>query len=272
MKFYAPGLPSIMGILNVTPNSFSDGGKYLQLEKAVAQALKLEAEGAAVIDIGGESTKPGAEAASLEEELKRVIPVIKEIRKNSKILISIDTYKSKVAEAALEAGANMINDISACRFDPQMVNIIAEFKCPIVIMHMKGTPKDMQNAPFYTDVVDEILTFFEERLHFLNSHKIDDIIIDPGIGFGKRIEDNLAILKKLSIFKSLKKPILIGTSRKSFIGTILNKPVEQRLSGSIASNIAAFNNGADIFRVHDVKETVDAFKIYNHIFSQTGKK
>jgi len=253
----------IMGILNVTPDSFSDGGLHYGLEDAVTHALEMAEAGADIIDVGGESTRPGSEPVPLKEELRRVIPVIKAIREESDIPISIDTYKAEVAEEALLAGADMINDISALRFDEEMKDLLAKFQVPVVLMHMQGTPKTMQENPTYTDVVAEISAFFKERIATAVEAGIseDNIIIDPGIGFGKRLEHNLEIIRRLAELKSLGRPILLGTSRKSFIGQITKAPVAERLEGTIASTIIGIMNGADLVRVHDVRQVKRAVEI-----------
>lgn len=247
--------PLVMGILNVTPDSFFDGGKYGNAEKAVRHALELIEDGADLIDVGGESTRPFSAPTKEEEELDRVIPVIKAIRKRSEIPISIDTYKSGVARAACEAGADMINDISGLRFDPLMAATAAKLCSYVVIMHMKGTPGDMQNNPYYDGVIGEIRDFFRGRIDFALSQGIkrDRIILDPGIGFGKRVEDNLRIIGQLGRFKGLGIPILIGTSMKSFIGQVTDSPLEERGEGTLASVALSIWNGAHIVRVHDVK-------------------
>jgi dihydropteroate synthase len=257
----------IMGILNVTPDSFSDGGKYFKTEDAVNHALRLEEEGADIIDIGGESTRPKAESVSVEEECSRVLPVIEKIAKKIKIPISIDTTKSDVAKRALDAGAYMINDISAGRFDSNMPQIAAEKKCPIILMHSRKTPKTMQENPYYKDVILEVKNELLERITVFENFGVlkKNIIIDPGIGFAKRLEDNLTILKRLSEFKDMGFPICIGVSRKSFIGMITNKNVNERLSGTIAATVFARLGGAKIFRVHDVWQTIDAIKIVDAI-------
>lgn len=249
----------VMGILNVTPDSFSDGGQFFTLESAVERARQLIREGADIVDIGGESTRPGAQPVSVEEELRRVIPVIRAIRTESSVPISVDTYKAPVAEAALEAGANIINDISALRFDPQMVKIVARARVPVVLMHMQGDPRTMQQNPVYTDVVREIKEFFIDRIAFAVAHgvKRERILIDPGIGFGKTVAHNIEILRRLGELEELGCPIVIGTSRKSFIGRLGSTgseplPIDQRLEGTIASNVIAVLNGAQIVRVHDV--------------------
>ncbi len=260
----------VMGILNVTPDSFSDGGKFFTLESALERARQLIREGADIIDIGGESTRPGAEPVPEEEELRRVVPVIRAIREESAVPISIDTYKATVAEAALDAGANIVNDISALRFDPQMVKVVARARVPVVLMHMLGEPRTMQQNPVYTDVVREIKEFLGERIAFARAHGIEKIIIDPGIGFGKTVAHNLEILRRLSELKELGCPILIGTSRKSFIGKLGGTeehplPVQERLEGTIASNVIAVLNGAQIVRVHDVAATKKALAIVDAV-------
>jgi len=256
----------IMGILNVTPDSFSDGGMYNNMESALKHTKKMIEEGADIIDIGGESTRPGAEEVSKEEEKKRVIPVIKEIRNNfPNIPISIDTYKAIVAEEALKNGANMVNDISGLRFDRQMKKIVKEFDVPIVLMHIKGTPRNMQKNPFYKDIMKELLEYFDERITTLTDFGIKKIIIDPGIGFGKRVEDNFKIIRNLNEFTVFNLPILLGTSRKSFIGKTVNETVEKRLHGTVAVNAYALVNGANIIRVHDIKPHKDLIKIFQAI-------
>jgi len=248
--------PLIAGILNITPDSFYDGGKFIDFEKAIERGKEIIKEGADIIDIGGESSRPGSEPVSEKEELERVIPVIKELVKKN-VIVSCDTYKSKVAEKAIESGAKIINDISALRMDEKLIDVIKRSRCGYVLMHMKGTPKNMQKNPYYTDTIGEITDFFQEKLEVIEKNGIDleRVVIDPGIGFGKRVFDNLIILKKLDEFKKLGRPIFIGTSRKSFIGAVLNVEVDQRLEGSIATVVYAYIKGAKIFRVHDVKET-----------------
>ncbi len=263
----------IMGILNVTPDSFSDGGKFFTVNSALKHAEKMISEGAAFIDIGGESTRPGAESVSLEEELNRVIPVIKAVSSEFKdIPISIDTYKSQVAEKALEAGASIVNDISGLRFDPDMAKVIAEFKVPVILMHIKGTPKNMQKNPTYSNLLNEIFDYFNESLNLLNKAggDISNVIIDPGIGFGKTFEHNLTILNRLKEFKSLGLPLLIGASRKSFIGAVLNREnPEERVLGSLSVAVISSLKGAKILRVHDVKETYDVLKMADAIMNQS---
>ncbi|MFC1856045.1 dihydropteroate synthase, partial [Thermodesulfobacteriota bacterium] len=253
----------IMGILNATPDSFSDGGDYLNVDNAIMRVEQMINDGADIIDIGGESTRPGADAVCADEEIKRVVPIIKGIRKRSDVLISIDTYKANVARAALDAGADIINDISAMRFDKEMKKLAANKDVPVILMHIKGTPKDMQKNPKYDCVVSEIFEYFNNVIDEAVAAGIDEgkIIIDPGIGFGKGQDHNLTIIKKLSEFKSLNRPILMGLSRKSFIGKIIDKEVTERLSGTIAANVVSVMNGANILRVHDVREAKEATKI-----------
>lgn len=250
------GRALIMGILNVTPDSFADGGRYDTLDSALLQAERMAEEGADIIDIGGESTRPGARPVPLKEEMGRTIPVIKELVKRIDLPISIDTYKSQVAREALDSGASLVNDISALRVDEGMAGVVSRYKAPLVLMHMQGEPRNMQKNPHYKDVVGEIISFLRERVAFAKEKGIDEerIIVDPGIGFGKTTEHNLKIFNRLSEFRSLGRPILVGPSRKSVIGNVLNLPVEERLEGTAATVAASILNGADIIRVHDVKE------------------
>ena len=259
----------IMGILNVTPDSFSDGGKYLEKNTAINHALEMIDEGADIIDIGGESTRPFSDPVSLKEEISRVIPVIEGIRKESDVCISIDTTKSQVATAALNSGASVINDVSAMEVDPLMVDVALKFDCPLIIMHMKGTPKNMQDDPHYESLISDIKDYLLDRTDFIISKGINPkkIVIDPGIGFGKTVENNFEIIKNLNHFTTMNFPVLLGASRKSFIGISLNLPEEDRLEGSLAANIIGFQNGAKIFRVHDVAETNKALIIANKIFN-----
>ena len=252
-----PDKTLIMGVLNITPDSFSDGGKYFSKNAAIKHALKLINEGSDIIDVGGESTRPGASPLTIEEEITRVIPVIKEIRKLSKnILISIDTYKSEVAKEAVKYGANIINDISGLVMDDRMVHIAAELDVPVIIMHLKGTPMDMQVNPTYENLISEITEFLRTQIQYAlkNGVKKHNIIIDPGIGFGKTIEHNFKIIANLEKFKKIGFPILIGPSRKSFIGNLLKLPLDKRLEGTAASIAIGIVNGARIVRVHDVLE------------------
>jgi len=255
----------LMGILNVTPDSFSDGGKFFSKDKAIQHALLMKKYGADIIDIGGESTRPGAKKISVDEEINRVIPLIDELVKKINMPISVDTYKSKVAKKAIDAGASMINDVTALRGDKALVKIISEYEIPICLMHMKGKPKNMQNNPIYTNIIKEILIFLKERTEFalINKIKKEKIIIDPGIGFGKKtgtgIEDNCEILRNLGKLKILNFPIMVGASRKTFIGNLCgnNKHliINERLEGSLAAACIAVVNGANIIRAHDIKET-----------------
>ncbi|MCD6176239.1 MAG: dihydropteroate synthase [Candidatus Cloacimonetes bacterium] len=258
----------IMGILNITPDSFSDGNQYFDTDKAVERASEMIAQGADIIDIGGESTRPGAQKVSAETEIKRVIPVIKKLRKISDIPISIDTTKAKVAKEALQTRASILNDISALQFDAGMIKVLQNFpEVPVILMHMQGTPDTMQDNPYYEDVIEEILSFFKERINFCVGNGIlrDRIIIDPGIGFGKKQKDNLVILKKISEFKCLGVSVILGASRKSFIGKIYESEVLERLSGSLASTAFAFQNDIEIIRVHDVIEQKNFLNVMKEI-------
>ena len=252
----------VMGILNVTPDSFSDGGKYFTPESAMARALEIQNEGADFIDIGGASTKPGAAEVPVEEELKRVIPVLKALNGKLNIPVSIDTYNSNVADEALKNGAVIVNDISAFNFDKDMAATIARHKATAIAMHIKGTPKDMQQNPVYDDLMGELIQYFENAAWKANVEGIKQVIFDPGIGFGKTVEHNLSILKNLGDLKRLDTPIMVGVSRKSMISKILNnEDVNDRLEGTITLNAISVLNGAHIIRVHDVKEGVRTARI-----------
>jgi len=252
----------VMGVINVTPDSFSDGGKFLDKDKAVAHGKAMAEAGADFIDIGGVSTRPGAEEISAEEELKRVIPVVESLAKEVNIPLSIDTYRAAVADEALKAGAVIVNDISAFSFDTAMAETIAKHKASAVAMHIKGTPKDMQNDPKYDDLMAEIISYFENVAWKANVAGIKQVIIDPGICFGKTVEHNLQVLKNLSALKRLDTPIMIGVSRKSMIGKILGiEDVNDRHEGTITLNTIGVLNGAHIIRVHDVTEGVRTAKI-----------
>jgi dihydropteroate synthase len=244
----------LMGILNVTPDSFSDGGRFFDQTDAVLHAYQMVKDGADIIDVGGESTRPGAEPVSVEEELRRVVPVVRKIRQKSAVPISVDTYKSKVAIEALNAGANIVNDISGLHFDEKMADVIAEKRASVVVMHIKGSPKDMQANPHYDNVVKEIYDYLASAVDAAKKKGIKQILIDPGIGFGKSVEHNLELINSLEEFRGIGVPILIGVSRKSFIGKILETPVETRLEGTAAAVTASILHGADIIRVHDVRE------------------
>lgn len=257
-KIIALERPKLMGILNVTPDSFSDGGDYSKTEDAVKAALKMTEQGAEIIDIGGESSRPSANPVDAETELRRVIPVIEKLKESHpRIIVSVDTCKAKVAERALEAGADLINDISALRFDPEMAEVLGRYpEVPVVLMHIQGTPENMQLNPVYDDVVDEILEFLHERILFCNRAGIgkERIIVDPGIGFGKNFEHNSEIFQRLIEFHALGVPVMIGASRKSFISKIYRSEPKQRLSGSLAATALAFYSKVNVIRVHDVEE------------------
>jgi dihydropteroate synthase len=253
----------IMGILNVTPDSFSDGGRFLGADAIGSQVKAMVEAGADIIDVGGESSRPFAEAVSVEEELARVLPAIRQIRNRSTIPISIDTTKAEVAAKALAAGADIINDISALRFDPEMISLVAKTEAPVIIMHMQGTPADMQLDPHYNDVITEIREFFRERLAWAATKGIENkrFIIDPGIGFGKTVAHNLTILKHLADLQELGCPLLIGHSRKAFIGRLLGKEVDERDVATAAISALCAAGGVSILRVHDVGMTVQAVRL-----------
>jgi len=254
--------PVLMGILNVTPDSFSDGGRFIAKEQAVEHALLMQEQGADIIDVGGESTRPGAEPVNANEEIDRVVPVIDAIRQHSQIPISIDTSKPEVMRAAVAAGASLVNDVYALRL-PGAVATCAELAVPVCLMHMRGVPRSMQHQPQYQDVVAEVGKFLVQRAQDCIDHGIikSNIMLDPGFGFGKTTEHNLQLLANIRAFCDLKFPVLVGISRKSMLGAILDRPVEDRLSGSIAAVVLAYQQGARIFRVHDVAETIDALKL-----------
>jgi dihydropteroate synthase len=250
-----------MGILNVTPDSFSDGGKFVAPERAVERALQMIDEGADFIDVGGESTRPNSDAVSVEEELKRVLPVISQLTMRTNVPISIDTTKSDVAMRALDAGATIVNDVSGFHFDATMAETVARKNASVVLVHIKGTPKTMQQNPMYDDLFGEVIAYLHEGIQKAKQFGVAQIVVDPGIGFGKTQEHNLQLLNELSRLKTLGYPILVGASRKNFIGNILKRPVEQRIEGSVAAAVVAVMNGANIVRVHDVKETKRAVMI-----------
>jgi dihydropteroate synthase len=258
----------IMGIVNVTPDSFADGGRFFDPKKAVEQALTMVEDGVDIIDIGGESTRPGAQPVDMKEELRRVIPVIKSIVKEVDVIVSIDTTKAGVAEEALSAGAGMVNDVSALRFDPDLAKVVAKRNVPVVLMHMRGSPQTMQKNIRYGDLISEITQFLRERISFAEQCGIETekIIIDPGIGFGKSVErDNFTILRNLEEFKSLGRPLLIGPSRKAFLGHLLGLPVEDREEATAGAVAAAIMNGAHIVRAHDVKAMKRVVKVIDTI-------
>ncbi len=261
-----PGMRPVklMGILNVTPDSFSDGGKYFGRDQALKHAEKLISEGADIIDVGGESSKAGSRPIPVQEEIKRIIPVISEIKKRFKVAVSVDTYKKDVAESAVNEGAEIINDITGLSYEGGiMAEFAAEKRLKTIIMHMKGMPENMQLNPCYEDVVREISEFFAERIRFVVSKGIkkENIIIDPGIGFGKTLEHNLTILRNLSAFLEFKVPLMVGPSRKSFIGDILNADVSQRLEGTLAASVYAAMQGVSYIRIHDVGEVKKALDV-----------
>lgn len=245
-----------MGILNITPDSFSDGGKFLDSQVAANHAIKMIENGADMIDVGGESSRPGAKPVLIDEELKRILPVIKAIREKSDCLISVDTYKSKVAEAALNLGADLINDISSLSFDGKMAGVISAYKVPLVLMHMQGVPENMQLNPLYVNIINDLITFFKSKISIAKEAGVSNnmIILDPGIGFGKRVDDNFEIIRELKQICNMGYPILLGTSRKSFIGDTLGLPINDRLEGTLASVAIGVLNGAKILRVHDIIE------------------
>ena len=243
-----------MGILNVTPDSFSDGGEYFDTDLAVARGQRMVDEGADFIDIGGESSRPGSDPITEEEELRRVLPVIERLAQEVSIPLSIDTYKSNVALKALDAGAQIVNDISGATFDPAMAEVVKQFDACVVLMHMQGRPKTMQQEPTYDDVVEQVSTFLLEQARKMRVYGIGRIILDPGIGFGKSVEHNVVLIKELHRLVHLGYPVMVGPSRKSFIGKLLDAPVQNRLEGTAAAVTASILQGANIVRVHDVKE------------------
>ena len=252
----------VMGVLNVTPDSFSDGGQFTQIDNALKRALKMQQDGADVIDIGGESTRPGAIQISLDEELSRVIPVIEKIREHSEVVVSIDTSKSQVMQAAINAGANMVNDVNALHAEDAL-EVCIKHDIPVCLMHKQGDPQTMQNAPSYDDIVSEIRQYLVTRADDCIKAGISrkNIIIDPGFGFGKTLENNLSLLKEMQQFCELDYPVLVGVSRKSMFGMLLDRAVEDRLIASTSAVVIAYQKGARFFRVHDVAETCDALKL-----------
>ncbi len=258
----------VMGILNVTPDSFSDGGLHFDGQTAVEHGIQMVKDGADILDVGGESTRPGSAPVSLEEELKRTIPVIEALSRSTAVPISIDTYKAEVARRALEAGASMVNDISGLRFDPDMPKTVAGHRIPVVMMHIKGRPRDMQQNPRYEALIPEIMDYFRISIRLARKFGIPDsmMIIDPGIGFGKTFDHNLEILNNLEQFILLEKPLLVGPSRKAFLGKILgNAPTTERLEGTSAAVAVSIMKGANIIRVHDVKEMVKVARVVDAI-------
>ncbi len=259
--------PLIMGILNVTPDSFSDGGKFVDPSTALEKALEMLSSGATIIDVGGESTRPGSKPVTAQEEISRVIPIIEKLASQSGALISIDTQKAAVARAALEAGAHIVNDVSGGRNDAAMFALVQESRAGFILMHMLGTPETMQHAPVYGKVLEDVIHFFNESVHAATNSGIDmdQIILDPGIGFGKTLTDNLVLMGNLGVLKELGRPLLLGASRKSFIGMIDDSTPDQRLGGSLAAVISAYQQGVRLFRVHDVAETRQVLDIFTAI-------
>jgi dihydropteroate synthase len=254
----------VMGIVNVTPDSFSDGGDYLDAQSALAHSLELVQQGASILDVGGESTRPGAEPVSLIEECRRVIPVVESlVAAGVSARISVDTSKAEVAERALAAGAATINDVTALRAAPEIAELVAAAGAQLCLMHMVGTPRTMQQNPHYDDVVSEVKSFLEERIAFATSHGVAEqrIILDPGIGFGKTVEHNLELIRRLPELLALGRPLLIGTSRKSFLGQLTGRDINDRIPATLAINVLAYERGATIFRVHDVAPMVDALTV-----------
>jgi dihydropteroate synthase len=264
-----PG-PVVVGILNVTPDSFSDGGDFLDPEAAADQAAAMLDEGADMLDVGGESTRPGSHPVSQEEEIRRVVPVLKRILSmRPEAVISIDTYRSGTAMAALEAGASLVNDVTALRGDPRLVSVVEEAACPVILMHMQGEPKTMQKEPHYEDVVGEVRDFLAERAEYAIAAGIrpENVIVDPGIGFGKNLEHNLALLQNLDAVVDLGFPVLIGTSRKRFIERITGvQEARDRVSGTVATTVLAYERGATFFRVHDVRANREALAVTEAVF------
>jgi dihydropteroate synthase len=266
----AVGLPLIMGVVNVTPDSFSDGGLFLYADAAVEHGLRLVDEGADILDVGGESTRPGAEPVGEEEERERVLPVVERLARDAGARLSIDTTKLAVARAALDAGATLVNDVSAFRFDPGMAALVAETGAGCCLMHMLGEPRTMQEDPRYDDVVSDVKAFLEERLAFAVSEGIDEehVWLDPGIGFGKTVEHNLELLRRLDEIVAIGRPVVVGTSRKSFLGKLVGgRDEDHRLPGTIATNVLALERGASVFRVHDVAQNADALAVAAATFS-----
>ncbi len=253
----------LMGVLNVTPDSFSDGGMFLDRDAAVEHGEEMAADGADIIDVGGESTRPGAEPVGLDDELRRVVPVIEDLAAEAGARLSIDTSKAEVARRALGAGATIVNDVAALRFDPDMAGVVANAGADCCLMHMLGEPRTMQESPRYDDVVSEVKAFLEERMAFAVDEGIAEerIWLDPGIGFGKTLDHNLELLRRLGEIAAIGRPVVVGTSRKSFLGRITGRAEGERLPGTIASNIVAWQNGARVFRVHDVREVGDALRV-----------
>jgi dihydropteroate synthase len=261
------GKISIMGIVNVTPDSFSDGGRYFNPDKAIEHGLSLVHQGAHILDIGGESTRPGSEVIDIDEEIRRIVPVIEGLRGKAE-WISVDTRNARTMEAALRAGASAINDISGLSHDSRSVAVAAEARVPVFLMHSQGDPQTMQKNPRYNNVVEEVYQYLQERMSFFDANRIDAgmIVCDPGIGFGKTVQHNLLLLRNIKRFLDLGAPLLLGTSRKSFIASLsAGEPPDDRIPGSVASALWGLSQGVNIFRVHDVRETAQAFRIFEAI-------
>ncbi len=262
-----------MGVLNVTPDSFSDGGNFFDTENAVAHGLRMAAEGAHIVDVGGESTRPGAEAVPTEEELRRVIPVIERLRRKTEVIISIDTSKAEVARATIRAGASIVNDVTGGSGDEEMMPLIAETKSAFIIMHMQGTPRTMQIEPRYADVVSEVANFFRQQYACAIECGVDPMTIafDPGIGFGKTLDHNLELLARVEGLRAHDRPLVVGVSRKSFLGKLINSPeIGDRVAPAVALTSLLRERGADVFRVHDVKENVSALRVTEAILGRAG--
>jgi dihydropteroate synthase len=262
-------LPAIMGVVNVTPDSFSDGGQYFDAERAVEHSLQLVAEGAAILDIGGESTRPGAEPVTVDEELRRVVPVIERISAQTDVAISIDTSKAAVAREALAAGASLVNDISGLTGDPEMLGVVVKSDCRVCVMHMRGTPRTMQVNPQYDDVVGEVMAYLAERRDALEAAGVvrERILLDPGIGFGKTFQHNLDLLRRIGEFHELGCQLLVGHSRKRFLGEILGDPAADRTAATLGVSLWLASQGVRVIRVHDVRPTVEALKAYGAVAS-----
>ncbi len=265
-RLYRSGVPAeplIMGVVNVTPDSFSDGGEFLDADAAVAHALRLAEDGAGIVDVGGESTRPGADPVPEGIELERVIPVVERVAQTHGVRVSIDTAKLAVAEQAIQAGARVVNDVTAFRNAPELAGLVAQSGAGCCLMHMQGEPRTMQANPAYDDVVSDVKAFLEERLAFAVGEGVPEerVWLDPGIGFGKTVEHNLELLRRLDEIVAIGRPVVIGTSRKSFLGKLTGRDEKDRLPGTIATNVLALERGAEIFRVHDVAEVADALKV-----------
>jgi dihydropteroate synthase len=266
--------PVLVGVLNVTPDSFSDSGDFFDPERAASRAATMLDEGAQIVDVGGESTRPGSDPVPPDEEVRRVVPVIRTIRASRPdAILSIDTYRATTAEAALEAGASIVNDVTALRGDPRMSGVVAEARCPVILMHMLGEPKTMQHDPSYGDVVRDVRDFLAARAERAVAAGVDNIILDPGIGFGKTLEHNLALLRDLASLVELGFPLLVGVSRKRFIGRIsgVDEP-KDRVFGTVAANVVAYQNGATFFRVHDVRANREALSVAQAILRGSPRR